>query len=100
MTKLDTIFEALTCIEDVPPQVDREHSFVDEYLSDREIESIMSACVKAEDVHPAQVYFAYARRDGIHEALTVLEEMVDGYPVDVIRIPEVRLGVPVFRFLS
>lgn len=100
MTKLDTVFEALICIEDAPPQVDMEHALIDEYLSDREIESIMSACVKAEDVHPAQVYFACARRDGIHEALTVLEEMVDGYPLDVIRIYEIRLGVPVFRFLS
>ena len=100
MTKLDTIFEVLTCIDDVPPQEDREHALIDERLSDREIESIMSACVKAEDVHPAQVYFAIARRDGIHEALAVLEEMVDSYPVDVIRICEIRLGVPVFRFLS
>lgn len=96
----NTLFEALTCIEDVTPQRDAEHTFIDEYLSDREIESIMSVCVKAEDVHPAQVYFACARRDGIHEALAVLEEMVDGYPNDVIRIPEVRLGVPVFQFLS
>lgn len=100
MKKLDTLLEALTCVDDVPPQVDREHAFIDESLSDREIESIMSACVKAEDVHPAQVYFAIARRDGISEALKVLEEMVDGYPVDVIRICEIRLGVPVFRFLS
>ena len=100
MKELDTLLETLTCVDDAPPQVDREHAFIDEYLTDREIESIMSACVKAEDVHPAQVYFAIARRDGIHKALTVLEEMVDGYPVDVIRIPKVRLGVPVFRFLS
>lgn len=100
MKRLDALLETLTCVEDVPPQADREHAFVDEYLSEREIESIMSACVKAEDVHAAQVYFACARRDGIHEALAVLEEMVGGYPNDVIRIPEVRLGVPVFRFLS
>lgn len=100
MKKLDTLLEALTCVDDVPPQVDREHAFVDEYLTDREIESIMSACVKADDVHLAQVYFAIARRDGIPEALKVLGEMVGGYPNDVIRIPEVRLGVPVFRFLS
>ena len=37
MKRLDTLLEALTCIDDVPPQMDREHAFIDEYLSDREI---------------------------------------------------------------